>query len=396
MVKPSVAKMGGKRKAQPSGSALGKAAKKSTRVHSPGLAGRPGTHAMRSSGEETASTQRREIPVGPAADAAAGERVRSELPLVENIPELPMSCCTAHTSQDAVLRLEQLGFTVLPALLSTSDCEAIKAMVDSARGKASDDEYTRIHNPRLRKDLPLRLHPFNGSLATLFSAREGLLKAVLEKVVRPSARLVEFAAMTIMPGAPAQPVHQDVHQATSVEAENARYLTIFVSLCDVPEVQGPMELWAGTHRLYIPWEESAPADDECECSESEDGDEQSEAIDESAARRAGSEHAYVQGATAGEAAEGLAALTLEHMRRALGRVKLTVRAGDVYLVDPRVLHRGTPNCAAVPKQMFYLSFEQAEGKRRLLGSTDSMLEDYKERFSLHDICDAVAGFSRRS
>jgi len=93
-----------------------------------------------------------------------------------------MSCCTAHTSQDAVLRLEQLGFTVLPALLSTSDCEAIRALVDSALGKASDDEYTRIHNPRLRKDLPLRLHPFNGSLATLFSARGGLLKAVLEKV----------------------------------------------------------------------------------------------------------------------------------------------------------------------------------------------------------------------
>jgi len=104
----------------------------------------------------------------------------------------------------------------------------------------------------------------------------------------------------------------------------------------------------------------------------------------------------VQGATAGEAAEGLAALTLEHMRRALGRVKLTVRAGDVYLVDPRVLHRGTANCAAGAKQMFYLSFEQGEGKRRLLGSTDSLLEDYKGRFSLHDICDAVASFPRRS
>ncbi|KAJ1494433.1 hypothetical protein T484DRAFT_1765473 [Baffinella frigidus] len=355
--------MGRKRTAQPSGNAQGKAARTSTPESPPGLVD------------------------GEAADEAAGDIVGNLL--LESIPELPLSCCSAHTSQDAVLRLEQLGFTVLPGLLSPSDCDAIRALVDSARGKASDDDYTRIHNPRLRKDLPLRLHPFNGALATLFSARGGLLKAVLDEAVRPTARLVEFAAMTILPGAPAQPVHQDVHQATIVEAENARYITVFVSLCDVPEVQGPMELWAGTHRLYIPWEEAPPADDDCACSESEDGDEKSEAIDESSARRADvGEHTYVQGATAGEPPSGLAALTLAHMRRGLGRVRLTVRKGDVYLVDPRARKTAPP-----PRNRCSTS---REGKRRLLGSTDSMLEEYKGKFSLHDICEAVASFPKRS
>ena len=274
--------------------------------------------------------------------------------------------------------------------------------------------------------------------------------------------------MTILPGAQAQPVHQDVHDASSNRGANARYLTVFLSLCDVPVEQGPMELFCGTHAYYIPWPDqdvqdsespppsSAPGstnqhDEKCNtgdrsCRETDDSD---DSDDDEAAAEAASAHdcyAYVQGSTSGEKQGKLLAemtyvtistnafictwtkrwmpsrLSLEpsqhtpvvvesicfsrvgsrprltsasihltvlgslkHMKMAKGRIQLTVKKGDVYIVDPRVLHRGTANKTLTPKQMLYLSFEEKEGKLQLLGSTNSLLDRFKARFVLQDL-----------
>ena len=64
-----------------------------------------------------------------------------------------------------------------------------------------------------------------------------------------------------------------MHAATPVESENARYLTTFVSLSEVPPIRGPMQLWCGTQKIWIPW----PGD--CDGS-SEASDEQEEVEEE--------------------------------------------------------------------------------------------------------------------
>jgi len=68
--------------------------------------------------------------------------------------------------------------------------------------------------------LPLALHSFAPEIKEML--KNEVLCDVLEKIVGASSSLVEFAAMTILPGAAAQPVHQDVHQASPAHADSAR------------------------------------------------------------------------------------------------------------------------------------------------------------------------------
>eukprot|EP00854_Cymbomonas_tetramitiformis_P009709 gene9709-11507_t len=62
--------------------------------------------------------------------------------------------------------------------------------------------------------------------------------------------------------------------ASADQDANARYLTVFVSLCDVPSERGPMEIWCGTQNMYIPWKgtEAADISDCSACSEQSDED----------------------------------------------------------------------------------------------------------------------------
>lgn len=164
---------------------------------------------------------------------------------------------------------------------------------------------------------------------------------------------------------------------------------MFLSLSDVSQEMGPMELFSGTQWMYIPW----PVDD------SDDGNEwekdpgplsDDEDVDEEVSHSVShSSQLYVQGATSGEVGSGgeLAAMTRKHLGQATGRVSLTVSKGDIYVVDPRVLHRGKANLANVPKQTLYFSVEErGDGKLKLLGSTDSLLARYKGKFTLRDLC----------
>jgi len=179
---------------------------------------------------------------------------------------------------------------------------------------------------------------------------------------------------------------------TSIVRQNPstpRYLTVFVSLSDVSNEMGPMELFAGTQWMYIPWPED-DQDDEDERGEKPGALSDDEDVDEEMSHSvSNSSQLYVQGATSGEVGSGgeLAALTIKHIGQATGRVSLTVSKGDVYVVDPRVLHRGKANLAKVPKQTLYFSVEErGDGKLKLLGSTDSLLPRYKGKFTLRDLC----------
>lgn len=196
-----------------------------------------------------------------------------------------------------------------------------------------------------------------------------------------------------------------MHQESAEEAANARYVTVFLSLNEVSKELGPMELYPGTHRMYIPWPEDvggargeeggAPegeleskAGEEAILSEEEEECESSSSdVDLEEVASLAQPLSYVQGEAGGEVAgQHLASKTREHLIRAKGRLSLTVSKGDVYIVDPRVLHRGTANRGCVAKQMLYMSLEEKrEGKLKLLGSTDSLLDRYRGKFTLCDL-----------
>ena len=159
-------------------------------------------------------------------------------------PELELSCCIGNTVAEAVRRLDDIGCTVLENLMAGQECDAIVKLIDASRARASEDEFTDIYNKRKRRDIPLAVPPYADAIATILKARDGLLRKTLFATVGSSAGLVEFGGMSILPGAATQPVHQDVHMQGPDEAQNARYVTVFLSLCDVPKPQGPMEVWA--------------------------------------------------------------------------------------------------------------------------------------------------------
>jgi hypothetical protein len=195
----------------------------------------------------------------------------------------------------------------------------------------------------------------------------------------PSARMMHGCMLHI----PALTIIVRQNPSTS------RYLTVFVSLSDVSNEMGPMELFAGTQWMYIPWPED-DQDDRDECGVKPGALSDDEDVDEEMSHSVSdSSRLYVQGATSGEVGSGgeLAALTIKHLGQATARVSLTVSKGDVYVVDPRVLHRGKANLAKVPKQTLYFSVEErGDGKLKLLGSTDSLLPRYKGKFTLRDLC----------
>ncbi|KAK3254461.1 hypothetical protein CYMTET_36323, partial [Cymbomonas tetramitiformis] len=192
----------------------------------------------------------------------------------ESLAQIPLPDFAAETPTDAAKKLNQHGFVLLKGLVTVLRCEQIRQLVDLARTRAAPRDYTAIHRPQSRKDLPLSLHPFSSIIADLLECQDSLLGKLIQRIAGEEARLVEFASMTILPGAAAQPVHQDVHMASADQDANARYLTVFVSLCDVPSERGPMEIWCGTQNMYIPWKgtEAADISDCSACSEQSDED----------------------------------------------------------------------------------------------------------------------------
>lgn len=76
------------------------------------------------------------------------------------------------------------------------------------------------------------------------------LKASLEAVLGPSPHLIEVGAITSMPGATRQQVHQDDDTTGRCATPgHAAVLTIWVSLQDIHDAMGPTEVFAGTHSI---------------------------------------------------------------------------------------------------------------------------------------------------
>jgi len=72
--------------------------------------------------------------------------------------------------------------------VSLEMCDDVLVKVDAARSKASADDFTKIHNRKRRKDLPLPLHGYSHVIKDMMDNK--LVRGVLESIVKPTASLV--------------------------------------------------------------------------------------------------------------------------------------------------------------------------------------------------------------
>eukprot|EP00439_Symbiodinium_sp_Y106_P083663 s1539_g23.t4 len=147
----------------------------------------------------------------------------------------------------------------------------------------------------------------------------GRLQKVLE-TLRPSWQLTEMAAMCTFPSDPGQPVHADTSHVYDQQV-----VTIFAALHDIASERGPTKMYPKSHldgELHLGMKE----------------------VDEDSA------------------------------------VLCTMNMGDCVVMDSRLLHCGTANASDLHRFLFYTSWMQPA--RRSRGSTNSILPQYEERFSL--------------
>lgn len=204
--------------------------------------------------------------------------------------ELPPAMA-ALADDDAALRrhADQIlanGFTVIPGALPAPLIVAMRERFDPILEAHRQAESTNRGAHRYQMYLPFEA-PFSSPLLT----EHPVALKVIGKVLGERFLLNYFASDTPFPGSDYQAVHSDgealfpgVAVALPVFA-----LVLNVSLVDVTEENGPMEIWpGGTHLI------ASPVD-------------------------------------VARTAEGMVSQ------------RLTIRAGDILLRDPRAWHRGTPN-----------------------------------------------------
>jgi len=243
---------------------------------------------------------------------------------------------------DAVARQ---GVALVRGLLSEDVCRKMLASVTNhhvevaERADSGEDAEERWFSQRYpyRDDvlLPLELPGLRLVLAELLR----VLAAPLAELVGWEANLVELAAHISLPGAQPQSFHTD-HPWTS----ERQVVTCFVALHDVPPDLGPTEVFPGTH--------TAPA------------------------------HVHSgyepHGADACPADGSQCLCATDSLRRALA-----LHAGDVALMDARLVHRGGSRLSGRQGLRALLYFTvQRRGTSYGHEHTPSMLPEYIERLPL--------------
>jgi len=220
------------------------------------------------------------------------------------------------------LSLEADGVTVLRKLLDWDCCQFTRLVLKKAISRASPADFSPVYSGRL--DLPLSLHSMIRPLRKLLCP--GLV-SIVSNHLGMDASMVEFGAMVANPNAPDQPAHVDSASVTRPPSgEKPHMLTTFVSLQDILPNMGALELWRGTQVYWTEWELS-------------DGQNQGE----------------IQRVSGNFRAKG--DLETEAIKKSAGpSVKMVVKTGDAYIIDSRLLHRGSANTSRDPRFLFYITF----------------------------------------
>lgn len=208
---------------------------------------------------------------------------------VENLALSPQMEALRKDAEAIRLHADQIqanGFTIIEQALPPSLIQAMLPPFDHLLEEHRHTFSTNRGSNRYQMYLPFE-PPFSAPLLI----EHPVVLAILKQVLGERFLLNYFASDTPFPGAEYQAVHSDgepLFPGTQVSLP-CYAVVLNVALVDVTEENGPMEIWAGgTHALT-------------------------------------------------------AQVNVEQTAQKMASHRLTMKAGDILLRDPRAWHRGTPN-----------------------------------------------------
>ena len=191
-----------------------------------------------------------------------------------------------------------------------------------------DYDFGSISESDLRKDYPLAFEPWN---ADYFENVVELIYPVLEKMLGPDAKLVEYSSILTFPNAKAQGIHPDAGmERLSDIYESALVYSVFVYLTDVSYDMAALDVRPKTHthfQFLIPEE--------------------------------------------------------LNMIEAVPKVRMAVPTGSIVIMDSRTYHRGSANTSPKERPVFYFSFMSSKGEPPT-GPTYSLRREYILKLNLQD------------
>lgn len=273
-----------------------------------------------------------------------------------------LSASEVEEGEDAAALILKHGAVVVRGVVSLATCVETRARIDerlclanleafgeesttaefSAAGRTPEQVdaaaryFGNVTAPVHRRDLKLALNEEVGECV------RQLLRACgpcIASILTADAEMCELSALVSDPGAPAQPLHPDTQ--TSGTRAHCGLITAFVALQDVTPEMGPTEVCARSNVAE--------------------------------AHRALSRGTPGGGGEAGK----LRALTAAGFP---APVPALLRAGDVLLMDSRVIHRGGANDGGKRRTLLVCTFQVPNNPAP--GSTYSLLDEYAGRFRL--------------
>ena len=269
-----------------------------------------------------------------------------------------LSASEVEEGEDAAALILKHGAVVVRGVVSLATCVETRARIDerlrlanleafgeesttaefSAAGRTPEQVdaaaryFGNVTAPVHRRDLKLVLNEEVGECV------RQLLRACgpcFASILTADAEMCELSALVSDPGAPAQPLHPDTQ--TSGTRAHCGLITAFVATQDVTPEMGPTEVCARTNV-------------------------------------AEAHRALSRG---GEPAHSLDALIAAGFP---APVPALLRAGDVLLMDSRVIHRGGANEGGKRRTLLVCTFQVPNNPAP--GSTYSLLDEYAGRFRL--------------
>lgn len=148
------------------------------------------------------------------------------------------------------LALGRDGCLRVSSLLDGPACKELLALIrETETEPPSAQDGDRLPAPALRRCVRLE---HKGIVADAVATTTARLRPLLTEYLGPKFRLVELGAITSLPGAPRQEVHQDDDSTGRYAvAGHSPVLTIFMALQDISLDMGPSEVYLGSHTAEV-------------------------------------------------------------------------------------------------------------------------------------------------
>ena len=276
-----------------------------------------------------AKTPEEDAPVPAAAMDADAQNSRGIT--VDSLTVAPPACA-ARFAREGMLRVN--------GVVSLETCARLREQLDGQLDEARTVQGGFVPAER-RWDVFL---PVDESILGVLAEAIGKLRPLIDQLFAPDAALCELSALITDGGSPRQGLHYD----TGMEADAPLLMTCFVALQDISEEMGgtvmlPRTAHAAAHQQLAQVDEEQLGD--------------------------------MRGAAATVGA-----------LKDLPVVRCAIGAGDVVLMDSRLLHCGGANTSAASRRrLFYFTVCDGGGKALPRGASYSMFPQFQGKLKLNEM-----------